>query len=42
MSINNLAKAMVPVMLGVFAAGYAMYALRDVQLVAEARAGYGG
>lgn len=35
-------KGVVVVMIGIFAAGYAFYMLRDVEIVDDARKGYGG
>lgn len=40
MKLAPLAKSTVPVVLGVMIAGYVMYQLRDVSVVAQARAGY--
>ena len=40
MKVAPIAKATVPVVLGVMVAGFLMYQFRDVGVIAQARAGY--
>lgn len=40
MNLKPVAKATVPVVLGVMVAGFLMYQFRDVGVIAQARAGY--
>ena len=40
MSLNSLVKSVVPVVLGVVAAGFLMHALRDVEVFRNATRGF--
>ncbi|MET4701981.1 hypothetical protein ABIE65_005030 [Constrictibacter sp. MBR-5] len=42
MNVNGLVKSVVPVIIGVFLAGYIMNALRDNSIVASAIDGFDG
>ena len=42
MNAKSLAKNVGVVVVGIMIAGYAMYMLRDVEIVDDARKGYGG